>query len=107
MLADFNELYVPDAESPRSVEQNIEIHEGLEQDVTIDIYIIQLKMPIYELMRPSQDDQPADLPVRVFWTSGTQNYKTQFKVLNNQSDTVSFDEKFRVETRLPLDLHSY
>ena len=72
------------------------------QEVVIDIHVRHLKLPINEIMNQSQDQQPIELPVRIIWSRGKKQAKTQYKKLSKAVDTVVFDEKFQINTVLPL-----
>ena len=48
------------------------------------------------------DSQPIELPVRIIWSRGKKQAKTQYKKLSKAVDTAVFDEKFLINTVLPL-----
>lgn len=86
---------------PNAAEQNT-IH----QEVVIDIHVRHLKLQIAEIMHQSDDPaegQPIDLPVRIVWSRGKKQAKTQYKKLSKNVDTAVFDEKFQINTVLPLN----
>ena len=67
------------------------------RDVVMNIYIMKLKMPLKRKMNgngPAPAPMPTDLPVRIVWTKGNKNYKTQYKILRQETDTANFNEKF-------------
>lgn len=75
------------------------------QEVVIDIHVRHLKLQIDEIMNQSDEAaefNPIELPVRIIWSRGKKQAKTQYKKLSKAVDTAVFDEKFQINTVLPL-----
>ena len=73
----------------------------IHQEVVIDIHVRHLKLQINEIMN-APDSAPLELPVRIIWSRGKKQAKTQYKKLSKTVDTAVFDEKFQINTVLPL-----
>jgi hypothetical protein len=63
-----------------------------QQEIIIDIHIKTLKFKV-----------DTKTPVRVIWSRGKKQAKTQVKSLNSGIETAVFDEKFQINTVLEID----
>jgi hypothetical protein len=64
----------------------------MQQEIIIDINIKHLKFKV-----------DRKTPVRVIWSRGKKQAKTQVKTLGEGIETVVFDEKFQINTVLDID----
>lgn len=63
-----------------------------QSEVTIDIHVKHARLKVAD-----------KTPVRVIWSRGKKQAKTQVKVLSGSLDKAVFDEKFQINTLLELD----
>ena len=78
----------------------------IHQEVVIDIHVRHLKLQITEIAEQPDDqpdNPPIELPVRIIWSRGKKQAKTQYKKLGKNVDTAVFDEKVQINTVLPLN----
>lgn len=67
---------------------------GQHTEVVIDIHVRHLKMKVTELATDNDDGESKVLPVRIIWSRGKKQAKTQYKNLTKEVDMAVFDEKF-------------
>ena len=65
--------------------------ETTSKDIAINLQIKVVKVPV--------DEQ---LPVMVIWSRGSKQAKTKKRVLNEQVQSATFDEKFQINTQMEL-----
>jgi hypothetical protein len=65
---------------------------SVQQEIVIDIHLKHLKLKVKE-----------KTPLRVVWSRGKKQAKSQVKFLNEGLDIAVFDEKFQINTVLDLD----
>ena len=66
-----------------------------QQELRIDLHVKHLKMQVNEAT-----------PIRVVWSRGKKQAKTQVKMLNANIHTAIFDEKFQINTVLEIDMET-
>lgn len=79
---------------------------SLRQEIVIDIHVRTLKLPVDELTEgtiPEAQEGSKGLAVRVVWSRGKKEAKTQYRYLSQDRDTQQFDEKIQINTVLDLN----
>jgi hypothetical protein len=80
---------IPDNLSAYSGSKSVKANQ---QEIVIDIHVKHLKLKVEK-----------KTGLRVVWSRGKKQAKTQVKILNQSLDKAVFDEKFQINTILELD----
>ena len=68
----------------------------VQKEIVIDIHLKHLKLKVDE-----------KTPLRVIWSRGKKQAKSQVKILNENLDVAVFDEKFQINTVLEVNSETY
>ena len=69
---------------------------SVQKEIVIDIHLKHLKLKVDE-----------KTPLRVVWSRGKKQAKSQVKILNENLDVAVFDEKFQINTVLDVDTDTF